>query len=70
MEKRSDSTTFLVNSLTLYNKRTLAVMNSEKHYLYILKTLFIMTRVDKARNNISFICKRYYLDNLIRIRKN
>ena len=53
----------VVNSLKLSNKRTLAVMNSEKHDLNILKSHFIMTGIDKARNNISFICKRYYLDN-------
>ena len=50
----------VVNSLKLSHKHTLAVMNSEKHDLDILKSHFIMTGVDKARNNISFICKRYY----------
>ena len=54
----------VVNSLMLSNKRTVAVTNSEKHDLNMLKSHFIMTRVDKARNNISFICKIYYLDNI------
>ena len=42
----------LVNSLKLSNKRTLAVTNSEKHDLNMLKSHFIMTR-----NNISFTVK-------------
>ena len=42
----------VVNSLNLSNKRTSVDMSSEKHDLNILKSNFIMTGVDKARNNI------------------
>ena len=37
---------------------------SEKNDMGVLKQHFIMTSVDKASNNISLICKKFYLDNL------
>ena len=44
-------------SLSCHRKQLIWICSS-------LKRHFIMTTVDKASNNISFICKRYYLDNL------
>ena len=49
---------------TIYCKRNQSLFTSEAADMALLKNHFIMTSVDKASNNISFVCKRYYLDNL------
>ena len=48
----------------IYNKRNLPILKSEINDLNTLKEHFIMSGVDKANNNISFTCKKYYLDNI------
>ena len=45
-------------------KRKQSILDSEVESVSLLKDHFIMTSVDKASNNISFVCKKYYLDNL------
>ena len=50
----------IVNSLKLSNRRSVTIIKSESNDLNKLKEHFIMTGVDKAKNNISFICKKYY----------
>ena len=45
-------------------KRDKSLFVTEEEDMSRLKEHFILTSVDKAANNISFVCKRYYLDNL------
>ena len=45
-------------------KRKESLFVSEKHDMDVLKEHFVLTSVDKASNNISLICKKFYLDNL------
>ena len=54
----------IVNSLKLSNRRSVTIIKSESNDLNKLKEHFIMTGVDKAKNNISFICKKYYLNKI------
>ena len=54
----------IVNSLKLSNRRSVAIIKSESNYLNKLKEHFIITGVDRAENNVSFICKKYYLHNI------
>ena len=42
----------------------MSVVNSESEDLEVLKDRFVLTSVDKASNNISLICKKFYVDNL------
>ena len=48
----------------IYCKKTMSVVNSESEDLEVLKDRFVLTSVDKASNNISLICKKFYVDNL------
>ena len=48
----------------IFCKRNQSILVSEAEDLSLLKQHFIMTSVDKASNNISFICKKYYLENI------
>ena len=50
--------------MKLSNRRSVGILKSEKCDLDKLKEHFIMPGVDKAKNNISFICKKYYLENI------
>ena len=49
----------------IYCKRSQSILDSEADDLCKLKEQFILTGVDKAKNNVSFICKKYYLDNIM-----
>ena len=40
------------------------ILKLEINDLNTLKEHFIMSGVDKVNNNISFTCKKYYLDNI------
>ena len=53
-----------IYNTSIYNKRNLPILKSEIKDLNTLKEHFIMSGVDKANNNISFTCKKYYLDNI------
>ena len=48
----------------IYNKRNLPILKSEINDLNTRKERFILSGVDKANNNISFTCKKYYLNNI------
>ena len=45
-----------VQDVKLFNKRNESVIKSEKSDLCKLKEHFILTGVDKASNNVSFVC--------------
>ena len=51
----------IVNSINLSKRRPVTIIKSKSNDLNKLKEHFIMTGVDKAKHNISFICKKYYL---------
>ena len=53
-----------LNCVKIYPKRATSIFISAKKDLDQLKEHFIITGVDKASNNISLICKKYYLDNI------
>ena len=52
-------------SSKIFCKRNQTVVSTESDDLNVLKYHFLMTSVDKASNNISFVCKKYYLDTLL-----
>ena len=52
-------------SSKIFCKRNQTVISTEFEDLNVLKEHFIMTSVDKASNNVSFVCKKYYLDNVL-----
>ena len=53
-----------IDSTRFYCKRAKSVCETEKDDLEILKSRFVLTSVDKAGNNISLICKWFYLNNI------
>ena len=54
-----------LNGIKIIPKRKSSIFISAKADLNQLKEHFVITGVDKASNNISFICKKYYLDNIL-----
>ena len=52
-----------VNSLKISNKPT-SICKSQRTYLEDLKDKFVLSSVDKASNNISITCKKFYLENI------
>ena len=53
-----------IYSLKLQSKRKESIVKSEKEELEQLKSQFVFTSIDKASNNISIICKKFYLENI------
>ena len=53
-----------LSNIKLLCKRNESIFKSESKDMDNLKEHFVMTGVDKAQNNISFICRYYYLKNL------
>ena len=53
-----------IDSIKFAPKRSTSLFRSEKETMDTLKSHFVMTGVDKANNNPSFICKKYYLENI------
>ena len=49
-------------------KRKVKIMNDEnvKNHLKDLQDKFVITPIDKASNNIAFICKRHYIEVLVK----
>ena len=45
-------------------KREKSILASEHEDLDLIKQHFVITGVDKAANNISFICKKFYIDTI------
>ena len=55
-----------INSTTIpKHKKPILEQDSVNGYLSQLHELYVITPTDKATNNISMICKKYYLETLI-----
>ena len=55
-----------INSTTIpKHKKPILEQDSVNGYLSQLHELYVITPTDKATNNISVICKKYYLETLI-----
>ena len=58
-----------ITSLTSFKKkfRTCPTLKNKNvlEYLEELQKKFVIAPIDKASNNISFICKRYYIEKLL-----
>ena len=53
-----------VDNVKIYNKKSESILKSECSDLNILKDHFVLSGIDKANNNISFTCKKYYIENI------
>ena len=59
----SDIKSKLLN-IRLKRKRYRTVLKSESRDLDILKNRFVLTGIDKASNNVSIICKKFYAETI------